>query len=203
MKYLIIFSILVLANLKTGYAADLFVDPSLDGEEVKKSLETEWQQFDKSTGVVNEFVGSIYYPQWVAKITPPFPNSWPPTTTPTFTYYAYAAYKTFLRHGVQTSISAPWAAVAVARQRPLRKTELGTAIGPVTTVQSGWRWSNEEAYLKSHNLTNTPAFLNWTNLDNDSSSESRAIALYYCQWAVDYREFAKLYITATSDFLNG
>jgi hypothetical protein len=51
MKYLIIFSILVLATLTTGYAADLLVEPSLDGEDVKRSLETEWQQFDKSTGI--------------------------------------------------------------------------------------------------------------------------------------------------------
>ena len=162
-------------------------------EEVKEKdvsdfLAEEWSKFDKyvkhASGIFSAKEHPVY---WGLKLTPPLPTNWPPTPSPSVTYYAYGEYQELFEHGPSLSRSAPWAKVILTEGMPPSKVILATALGPATHGEGSVPISRKQAERKIQIIKDGEArlinFISWRAIPDDAV-EVKAIREYYCQWAL-------------------
>ena len=162
-------------------------------EEVKEKdlsdlLAEEWSTFDKYAKHASGIFSAKEYPvYWRLKLTPPIPTNWPPTPSPSVTYYAYGEYQELFEHGPTLSRSAPWAKVVLTEGMPPSKVVLATALGPATHGEGSVPISREQADRKNQIIKDGEArlinFISWRAISGDAA-EVKTIREYYCQWAL-------------------
>lgn len=151
---------------------------------------------DKSTGAT-PLPMDMGVPQWFPKLSPAFPETWPPAPSTRYIYYAYAEYQQMHNHGPLIRHSAPWALLRVSRDQPPSKEVLRSTIGPVTAGVGSYPLTAEEAQRlireRTEGEARIAAFLQWTKLPTKDDPDARAIRAYYCLWAAENSGWSKLY----------
>jgi hypothetical protein len=159
------------------------------------ALRPDWEKFDKSTGTEATSLMGTVHPQWSEAITPPFPDTWPPSNKlRRISYYAYAQYGVALQHGPKISYSAPWARVVLRDGKTPTKEIYRKSIGSVIWERASVLWSAQHArkYLEIQKSgeQEIPLFLSWTSLPAEGDPAVQAIRDYYCQWKSDMGSLA-------------
>ena len=170
----------------------LINDRAVNIEELKRAdlatlLTDEWIKLDHTAvATKNFFTGEPETSDWYYQVKPPIPTHWPPQQERSVTYYAYAEYREFMRHGPSLSRSAPWAKVVLTEGMPAKTIILTGQIGPVIDQQVAWMVppsvQEQQFQVRRDGEKQLSNFINWQSIP-DSQTEVKAIREYYCQWA--------------------
>lgn len=167
-------------------------------EAVRAMLQDDWMKLDKRTGVINTFMGVTSSLEWYERISPPFPNIWPPIGANTFSYYAYAEYSQPLQHGPALYVSAPWARVTYENGAATYKQIVSNLIGPPISGRHSEMWSKQQAdhyrAIQHNRPVHISNLLAWTSLPVDSDTSVLPIRKLYCQWAFDEKTLVSKHI---------
>lgn len=196
-RIIMVFSLGCLALAAVAHAA-----PDISGlsaEAARRVVQADWDMFDKRTGALRDMYSASSEPlEWSEALTPPFPNTWPPTGTRSVTYYAYAEYQTYEQHGPALHFSAPWARVMLQDRATPGKEIILKAIGPEVSGLPSRPLSREQAqrYIQIRKTADKAiaALLGWTALPADSDPSVKIVRDYYCQWEQDHEVFTGTYI---------
>jgi hypothetical protein len=141
----------------------------LTAETARKILQPQWDSYEKSTGKME---GGIFVREprillWYLGMTPPFPDHWPPSSTRSFSYYAYGTYSENFHHGPVESVSAPWGRIIVRDEYAPAAIIYSNVIGPSVTGR-GSRLIGQEVAKRLNELRagekQIPTLLRWTAL---------------------------------------
>lgn len=176
-------------------------DTSVSGmttDAVRALWHTDWEKLDKNTGVRNRFMGVETLLQWYEKISPPFPNTWPPVKTIAYSYYGYAEYREPLQHGPSLYVSAPWARVTYKEGDAMEKEIIAESIGFPVAGRHSEVWTREQAdhYLavQANQPTHISTLLTWAEKPEEAEKSTLAIRKLYCQWTFDHKGLVSKYI---------
>lgn len=162
-----------------------------DDPAVRRLVADDWASFDKHAGRARHcFSREEQDAYWYMRVSPPFPNVWPPRGRLGITYYMYAEYQELRMHGPALLRSAPWAKVVLNEGEPANKVRLATAIGPVVHGEASVPISRQQADRKIQIIKDGDArlsdFVRWRCIPDDKA-EVTIIREYYCQWALTNR----------------
>jgi hypothetical protein len=158
---------------------------------IRRFVWHDWNEFDKNTGQKSRDMFSKKEIEliWYIKITPPFPNVWPPQPQRSVTYYAYAEYQELLMHGPVLSRSAPWGKVVLKDGEAPKLKILAKSIGKVASGEGSRPLSPNQAkrlvQIREDGEKYIPIFLRWKELPPDTDPGIKTIRDYYCQWSRD------------------
>jgi hypothetical protein len=161
-----------------------------DDDVVRRIVADDWASFDKNASRIRDFFKRYHNIYWYMKISPPFPNVWPPRRRREITYYVYAEYQELRHSGPALLRSAPWAKVILNEVEAANKVRLATAIGPVVHGEGSVPISRQQAERKIQIIKDGEAhlsnFARWTDIPEDEA-EVKIIREYYCQWVLTNR----------------
>jgi hypothetical protein len=170
----------------------LIGDRAIKIEELKRRdlvpiLEQDWTKFDIATvATKNFFTGQPETTHWYYQVTPPIPTYWPPQQKRSITYYAYAEYQEFMRHGPLLSRTAPWAKVVLNEGAAAENIVLAIKVGPVAHQYGSSLQppsvQERMVQVRRDGEKLLSSFVSWKAIP-DKQEEVNAIREYYCQWA--------------------
>lgn len=177
----------------------------LTEEVARESVISDWQKFDRSTHVVGIVPAvEVDYPMegsgiWYARMTPPFPDVWPPKKKRSFSYYAYAEAHELLMHGPREFHSAPWAKVVLTDGESPKKELLSQSIIYAAVPFNVMRRTSPSqadrlAQIENDGEASLPTLLSWTGLPTETDDTTKVIKEYYCQWTLEHEAWVTKYI---------
>lgn len=178
----------------------------LTSDVARDLLQSDWERLDKnahaqpSPGIFGESNSSPNPPpQWnELELTPPLPNTWPPTKVRSVSYYAYGQFQDAAFHGPTLTFSAPWARVILVDGRSPSKQILRDVIGPAIGGRASRPLSPDEwkrlSKIYQDGAEELPALLSWTELPVGPDKSVMAIRRYYCRWIADESPLVSEYI---------
>lgn len=158
----------------------------------------EWEKLDRNTGVRNRFMGVETILQWYEKISLPFPDTWPPVETISYSYYGYAEYRELLQHGPSLYVSAPLARVKYKNGNALEMEMISESIGLPVSGRHSQMWAREQAdhyrAVQANQPTLISTLLTWYEKQEEAEKSTLPIRKLYCQWTFDHKTLVYKYI---------